>query len=210
MVKEYRQKFILEGSGTGNNSEEPAIDAVMRDLADLFNKEKAVTDKSEADGDAAEKESRCAKRDRRNMLARAGAKELSTDEDLESGSSVSEDEDKTTDEDTAAGEDVDRAPGTDNEAALTPIPTSARRRQSPDTSTSRGRGHARGSTGASCKRPREEDNDTNRSQMREMLEGVAADRELRRQELELQRAKDDVSLDFMRKLGEALLGRMNN
>jgi hypothetical protein len=202
MVKEYRQKFNLEGSGTGVNSSEPEIDAVMRDLVELFNQERARTEANEADGVAAEKEARRVKRDRRNMLARASGKEVSSDEDLESGSSVSEEEDKTTDEDTAA----DTVANEDEEAV--PIPARRRRTVSPDTSTSRGRGRARGNTRSGRKRPREEDNEADRSQMREMLEGMAADRELRRQELAAQREKDNASIELMKKLGDALIARM--
>jgi hypothetical protein len=202
MVKEYRQKFNLEGSGTGVNSSEPGIDAVMRDLVELFNQERARTEANEADGVTAEKEARRVKRDRRNMLARASGKEVSSDEDLESGSSVSEEEDKTTDEDTAA----DTVANEDEEAVL--MPARRRRTVSPDTSTSRGRGRARGNTRSGRKRPREEDKEADRSQMREMLKGMAADRELRRQELAAQREKDNASMELMKKLGDALIARM--
>jgi hypothetical protein len=193
----YALLFNDKGSGTGIQSESELV-GVMRIFVDLWNKEKADAGAKEVDSRTTAKESRRAKRDHSNMLRRASDKEYDTMSELDSDGSSSFNEDQTSDEDTG------RAP------ASPELTTPARRESSREISTSRSRGRGRHRVQGRRKRARiEYDEDADRAVMKELLDGMAADRALRQQELALQREKDNASIAFMKQLGEALVnGRM--
>jgi hypothetical protein len=207
-IEYYEQLFKNEGSHTGVQSESELV-GVMRVLVDLWQKEKATAKGKEVDSRTTEKESRRAAKDRDNMLRRASDKARSDDEvsGLGSGYGSSDDEDQTSCEDAPAPAPVIVLEDTTGEPAS---PDISRRSTSTSVSRSRGRHRNKGRR----KHARDED-DADRDALKEILASMAADRELRQQELALQRErriaqelKDNASLEFMKKLGEALISRM--
>jgi hypothetical protein len=192
----------------------------MRVLVDLWQKEKATTKGKEVDSRTAEKESRRIAKDRDNMLRRTGDKARSDDEvsSLGSGGGSSDDEDQTSCKDAPAPAPMIVLEDTTEEQAS---PDTSRR----STSTSVSRGRGRGRNKGRRKHARDKD-DADRDALKEILASMAADRELRQQKLALQRElrhqelvlqreqriaqelKDNASLEFMKKLGEALISRM--
>jgi hypothetical protein len=176
-------------------------------LVDLWQKEKATTKGKEVDSRTAERESRRTAKGRDNMLRHASDKARSDDEvsGLGSGGGFSDDEDQTSCEDAPSPAPVIVLEDTTEEPASPDIS-----RRSTSTSVSRGRHRNTGR----CKHARDED-DADRDELKEIFASMAADRELRQQELALQREqriaqelKDNASLEFMKKLGEALISRM--
>jgi hypothetical protein len=151
--------------------------------------QKATTKGKEVDSRTAGEESRRAAKDRDNMLRRASDKARSDDEvsGLSSGDGSSDDEDQTSCEDAPAPAPVIVLEDTTEELASPDIS-----RRSTSTSVSRGHGRGRHRNKGHRKHARDED-DADRDALKEILASMAADRELRQQELALQREQRVVN-----------------
>jgi hypothetical protein len=165
-IKQWKQYFSIEGSGTGTQSE-PGVIGVMRVLVELHSKDVAAAEANEVNAEVAE-EAKRARKEQSNMLRRASAKEPEYISDLSSSEG-----------DTDADADKSSTNEVDSQSLIaTPTPYRASSRE---TSSSRGRGR----TVAQRKK---------RKRPEEVLESVVAqmkeERDLRKQELELQKERE--------------------